>query len=289
MKIRNKKQLYTIVLLVVIAAVGKFLLPADNPASLIDSKGKLLVSYIDVGQGDSAFLEFPGGKTALIDAGERDYGDEVADYLRQRGCRKIDYLICSHPHSDHIGGMQQVVEEFDVGQVYMPKVSHNSRLYENLLLAIQKKGLTIKTAKAGVTIEVESGVTMTMAAPVSDGYDELNDYSAVVRVAYGETSFLFTGDAEVPSEQEMLLSGQFIDADILKVGHHGSTTSSSEDFLKAVSPAYAVISCGTDNSYGHPHDEILELLDELEIPVYRTDLEGTIQVLSDGKNVEFLK
>ena len=240
-----------------------------------------------MGQGDSAFIEFPGGKCALIDAGEAENARSVVSYLKERQCKKIDYLICTHPHSDHIGGMVQVLEAVEVGAVYMPRVSHTSGTFEKLLLAIDSKGLTVHGVKAGDSIAVEQDVTLTVVAPSSDTYEELNDYSLVLHLAYGETSFLFTGDAEKLSEQEMLKSGLPLEADVLKVGHHGSSTSSHKKFLEAVAPTWAVISCDGNNEYGHPHKEVVNRIEKLGIEIYRTDRDGTVMAISDGQTVTF--
>lgn len=260
----------------------------EHSPAIVDTAGELIVSYIDVGQGDSIFIEFPGGKTALIDAGEAENVSAVISYLRQRNCDEIDYLICTHPHSDHIGGMSKVLSTFSVGEVYMPRVEHTSKTYEKLLNQLNNLGLPVYTAKAGAVLSVEPEVEFVMMAPVSGDYDELNDYSAVLRLTYGENSFLFTGDAEKVSEKEMLGSGQDLTADVLKVGHHGSSTSSHQAFLDAVNPTYAVISCDGNNEYGHPHKKVVKRIDNSGITIYRTDLHGTIMAISDGQRIDFV-
>ncbi len=253
----------------------------------LDTQGKLAISYIDVGQGDSAFVEFPNGKTALIDAGESGQEETVIAYLLGRDCKKIDYVICTHPHSDHIGGMAAVIERFDIGEVYMPRISHNTRAFEKLLLAVQEKGLSIRVAKAGVVLEAAPDAVMTFAAPCSERYEEMNDYSAVVRLTYKDNAFLFTGDAERLSEEEMLKSGTTLAADVLKVGHHGSSTSSHKRFLEAVAPRFAVISCGTGNDYGHPHNAVVNRLEKMGVQIFRTDMSGTVVAVSDGSAINF--
>lgn len=281
-----KKKYYFILLLIFAVLLGKYFLPEDRQP--IHTEGKLAVSFIDVDQGDSTFIEFPGGKTMLIDAGEASEAEEVLSYIKERGHKTVDYVVCTHPHSDHIGGMKKVIESLDIGAVYMPKVSHTSKTFENLLLSIREKGLTIQSAKAGVSLEPEADVTITFLAPVGEQYQELNDYSAVMHLAYGETSFLFTGDAETVSEKDILINSGNLDADVLKVGHHGSSTSSHQNFLDAVSPRYAVISCGEGNSYGHPHDEVLNRLENMQTKLYRTDQNGTVMAVSDGQNLSFV-
>ena len=285
------KKIFSILLIIILCMLTGCQLLVDMPSqvdSAISTDGKLVVSFIDVGQGDSAFIEFPGGKTALIDAGEAEAAQAVVSYLSSRGCEKIDYVICTHPHSDHIGGMVQVLSCFAVGEIYMPRAVHTSKTYERLLLATQAKGLKIHTAKAGVTIPADPAVTVNVVAPVSDGYEEMNDYSAVLHITYGEHSFLLTGDAEKVSEKEMLASGQNLQADVLKVGHHGSSTSSHKKFLEAVAPTYGVISCDGNNEYGHPHDKIVKRLDEYDVTIYRTDLHGTVIFVSDGAELEII-
>ncbi len=278
----KQKRLLWFLILLVCALLSRFVLPETEE---VLPEG-LRVFYIDVGQGDSTYIEFPGGKTCLIDAGEQQESDALMSFLARRDTETIDYVICTHPHSDHIGGMQTVIEHFEIGEIYMPKAVHTSKTYEDLLRAIQKKGHTIHTARAGVNIAPEEEVSLEIVAPCNTFYEELNDYSAVVRITYGETAFLFTGDAEQLSENEILDSGVPIWANVLKVGHHGSSTSNSEAFLSAVSPEWAVISVGEDNSYGHPHKEVLSRLETLGIQVKRTDRDGTVMAISDGQQVQ---
>ncbi|MBQ6998838.1 MAG: MBL fold metallo-hydrolase [Clostridia bacterium] len=246
--------------------------------------GMLHVYYLDVGQADSIFILLPNGENMLIDAGTKESGEDIVNVLGSLGVTDIDYLIGTHPHADHIGGMQQVVEDFDIGKIYMPKVSTNTKTYKNLLQAIKDKRYTITTAKAGVNILSEDNITATIVAPNSNEYDDLNNYSAVIKLTYGMTSFVFTGDAEKLSEDEIRTN---IKCDVLKVGHHGSSTSTSKNFLKKTSPTYAVISCGADNDYGHPHNEVIQRLYKSGISTYRTDLNGTIEAISNGYTITF--
>ena len=250
----------------------------------------LRIVYIDVGQGDSALILTPDGKAMLIDAGEATAKNRVADVLKEYGVTTLNMLVATHPHSDHIGGMQYIVENFQIEQVCLPNVSHTSQGYENLLLAIQEKGIPALEAKAGKSFELGSEVHCEILAPVQEEYENLNNYSAVIRVCFGETSFLFTGDAEALSEAEILENTpDSLRSTVLKVGHHGSKTSSSDAFIKAVFPEAAVISCASENSYGHPHTETLETLARYRATIYRTDELGDILAYSDGKKVLFAK
>lgn len=247
-----------------------------------NAESSLRVSFIDVGHGDSEFIELPNGETLLIDAGTNETGADVVSYISSLGYTSIDYVVGTHPHEDHIGGLDDVIRTFDIGSVYMPKVTADTKTFEDVLDAVAEKGLSINTAKAGVSIVDVEDLSVKMLAPVLDEYDNTNDYSAVIKVVYGDTSFLFTGDAEEYAES--LITGD-VDSDVLKVGHHGSSTSTGEAFLERVSPSYAVISCGLGNSYGHPHTETIEKLGG--IPVFRTDEMGTIVATSEGSEISF--
>lgn len=250
----------------------------QDPTTPAPTSAQLKAHFIDVGQADSILIQLPNEEIMLIDA-----GGDVRNYIRNLGIQKIDYLIATHPHSDHIAYMEEIVRGFEIGAIYMPRVSHTSKTFENMLLAIQEKGLTIKTAKAGVSILAQDELSVNIVAPVGSGYKSMNDYSAVVKVTHKETSMLFMGDAETLSENQITAD---VDADVIKIGHHGSTTSSGNAFLNKVSPEIAVISCGTGNSYGHPHAETLQKLESRNIQIYRTDISGTIIITSDGKSLQ---
>lgn len=250
---------------------------------LTDNSDNVRVHFLDVGQGDSIFIELTDGKSMLIDASTAEYGEGIADYIKDNGYNKIDYLVATHPHADHIGGMQDVVEQLEIGEIYMPKASSTTKTYKNLLKAIKAKGNKINTAKAGNTIYSDSSLGIDILAPNSDSYEEINDYSVVIKLVYGSKSFLFTGDAEKLSENEITAD---VSADVLKVGHHGSSTSSSDKFIKRVNPEYAVISCGEGNSYGHPHKETIKTLNKYDVEIFRTDTMGTIIAQTDGESLE---
>lgn len=285
----NKKLLSIIIALALAAAAGVFKFNGDdgNTVSVPDAENALSVRYIDVGQADCELISFPDGRHMLIDAGATDSEKTLPPYLKSLGIEKLDYVIGTHPHEDHIGGLDAVIESFEIGQIYMPKATTTTKTYKDVLTAVKNKGLSINTAKAGKVIIDEPDIRAELLAPISDKYDDLNNYSAILKLQFGNTSFLFTGDAEKLSENEMLDSAgaEKLRCDVLKAGHHGSSTSTSEKFLKAVSPSYAVISCGTGNDYGHPHKETISLLDKYGIKTHRTDLNGTITAISDGNNI----
>ncbi len=248
--------------------------------------GHLQVHFIDVGQGDAILIRLPEGETILIDAGDPGQGEHVVRYVKGQGISKIHHLIATHPHADHIGGLPAVILNLDIGRVYMPRATHTTRTYENLLLTLKNKGLKATETRAGIRLETEPAVTAVFVAPNHPPYENLNDYSAVLHLQFGGHAFLFTGDATPLSGQEILDTGQPIKAQVLQIPHHGSSNSAAcAEFLSAVSPQTGVISLGSDNPYGHPHREIMELLDTAGIEVWRTDRHGTIVFYSDGQNL----
>ncbi|MDD3654405.1 MAG: ComEC/Rec2 family competence protein [Desulfotomaculaceae bacterium] len=258
-----------------------------EPTTPAPRSEQLKVHFIDVGQADCILVQMPNEQNMLIDAGNNDDGDAVVSYLRKEGVRQIDYLVGTHPHEDHIGGMDTVIKSFNIGQVYLPKATHNTKTYEDVLLAVKAKRLNITPAKAGVQIINSGGLSAVMLAPNADSYEDLNNYSTVIKVNFDKVSFLFTGDAEKQSEFEMMAkSAPGLGADVLKVGHHGSNSSTTPAFLRAVYPQYAVICVGAGNDYGHPHREVLQRLRGLK--VYRTDMDGTIVFTTDGKEISVI-
>lgn len=235
--------------------------------------------FIDVGQGDSIFIELPNHECMLIDAGIANKSEYIENYIISTGYDTIDYLIATHPHADHIGSMDYIVSNMDIGSIYMPKVSTTTKTYERLLEAVQEKGMKIKSARAGMSIVDEEDLNVDILAPVEIDEGELNNCSIIIKITYESDSYLFIGDAE---KEELSTVTADMSADVLKVGHHGSRTSTTEEFLEEVNPEYAVISCGIDNDYGHPHEEAVSLLNEFNVEYYRTDLQGTIKITSDG-------
>ncbi len=250
------------------------------------SDADLTVHYIDVGQGDSILI-MSERENILIDAGENEYAESVASYIRQQGVTTLDYIIATHPHSDHIGGLPYVMSQFETKDVIVPYISSDKTpstvTYTRFLEAVRDNGLSLTPAKPGDEYIIGNAV-MKVLGPCSDNYEDLNDYSVVVSLTHGKNSFLFMGDAEKKSEQDMTDAGMIPDSDILKTGHHGSNSSSGQKFLDIVTPEYAVISCGTGNRYNHPGTGTVERLASFTDKIFRTDQQGTIVIESDGEN-----
>lgn len=247
----------------------------------------LKLHFIDVGQADSILLE-QNGEFMLIDGGNKDDSSIVIEYLKKKGVEELKYVIATHIHEDHIGGLPAILKSFPTNNFYIGKRTATTNIYKNLVSTAKSLKLTFTEPKISTKLNL-GGAEITVVAPNSSGYKDLNNDSIVLRVVYGNNSFLLTGDAEGESEVEMIKSGQNIKADLLKIGHHGSTSSTTSAFLKAVSPKYAIISVGKDNSYKHPSKSAMDRLKIASIPVYRTDESGTIVVTSDGINITFDK
>lgn len=246
------------------------------------------VHYIDVGQGDSIYIKAPNGEDIVIDGGNKGKGNAVVSYLKKQKVDDIEVLISTHPDADHIGGLDEVINAFKVENVYAPKVSNSTQAYKDFLNAVKKKKLTIKTAQAGVKLPIKD-VNAQIVGPVKTyAKSDLNDWSAVVHMAYKKNTFLFTGDAEAKSEADMIKSKKTLRADVLKVGHHGAKTSTSKNFLNVVKPKYAVISVGK-NSYGHPTSQVVNLLKGTKASILRTDQSGTIVITGDGTSYSVKK
>lgn len=280
-----KRLLCVLLALTVLFTVGSCKLYSPKQYALGESSAKLIVHFIDVGQGDSILLE-SDDEYVLIDAGERDFGDEVSDYILERGADELKYVIATHPHSDHVGGMRTVLNEIDTENFITVETDSATNTWTKLLSTVESLNINYIDAQSGDTYTF-GNASFTILAPLSDDYDGYNNYSVVTKVTCGDISFMLTGDAEKESEYEMVASGVDLSADVLKCGHHGSSTSTTAKFLKAVDPAYAVISCGKDNEYGHPHKETIQKLNTLGCQILRTDKMGTIVAYTDGTTLSF--
>lgn len=247
----------------------------------------LVTHFIDVGQGDSSLIEFPNGQVALIDGGPRSNSKELIKYLKSTNINKIDYLIATHPHEDHIGGLPEVLRNFKVENIYMPDRIASTKIFEDLLKEIERQNLSIDIAESGDYIIDDGDLKFYFLGPVRNNYEKTNNYSIVSKIEYKDNSVLITGDAEKESEKDMLDKNLNVKSEVLRVGHHGSRTSSTKDFIKKVSADYYIISLGKDNEYNHPHKEVMATLDSTSRPVYRTDELGTIVMVADGTRIEF--
>jgi beta-lactamase superfamily II metal-dependent hydrolase len=260
--------------------------PEPTPSDPTVPAGEELQLYmINVGQGDSLLLRC-GGQTMLIDAGPNAVADDLVDYLTQLNVTELTYLAATHPHEDHIGGLDAVIDAFDCtsGQLLTSGAETTTRTYEDVLDAAQRKGLDITVPRRGDRFAL-GGAAVTVLGPVAE-YDDLNDMSLVFHVEHGEVSFLLCADMEQGAEADLLAAGTLPRCDVLKAGHHGSSTSTSQELLDAAQPKYALISCGEGNSYGHPHEETLSRLAVAGATIYRTDRNGTVLIQTDGASVK---
>ncbi len=249
-------------------------------------QGVLEAHFIDVGQGDSIYIKTPE-QNILIDGGDR--GNTVVNYLRNQGVSSLDLVIGTHPHADHIGGLINVMKAIPVKEIIDPDVVHSTTAFEDYLDVIDAKDIKFTVGRAGMKRDLGGGAEMKIIHPSSPSSSHLNNASIVCRVTFGTVSFMFTGDAEQAAESQVLNRGYTLDSDILKIGHHGSRTSTTQAFLNAVNPNVSVIMCGKHNQYGHPHDETLNKLSNAGVDIYRTDLQGHIIITTDGETYDINK
>ena len=294
MKKKNKKlakRIIEIVLSIILIVCAAYLAPTETPGShdttLPTSSGQIMetlppipngelkVYVFDVGQADCILVE-SNNSYMMIDGGNNPDGKLVVNQLKEMGVTKIDYLVGTHPHEDHIGGLDNILKNFEVGVLYMPAHEYDSATYRDVIKAANSKNVENVAPELGHVFNVGDAKCEIMAIDNEDEDPNIN--SIIIEVTHGKNKFLFTGDAEIENEERRLWN----DIDVLKVAHHGSSTSSSEDFMEQVRPEIALISVGTDNSYGHPHKEVMELLESYDMDIYRTDTQGTIIVTSDG-------
>lgn len=273
----NRKHLYIVGLLIMLTIILSGCLSNED----------LSIHFIDVGQGDSILIVTPQGKSILIDGGEISEGDKVASYLRRNKIKKIDIMVGTHPHSDHIGGLIEVMNRFKVDKLFLPNKIHTTITYEKFLETASTQGLKITTPISGTSLSLEEDITLHFLSPLRDYGDDLNLWSIVLKLDYKNQSFLFTGDVEATGELDIINAYEkdFLTSNVLKVAHHGSNTSSTQEFLDIVKPQVAIISCGKNNAYSHPHQEVIDRLISSNIAIYRTDYQGTVLIKSDGSKV----
>lgn len=283
----NKKaQLVTIVVFGLIAIASTIFGQDIIGTSNLNANGTVEISYLDVGQGDAAYIKV-NDMDILIDAGPKSDVDKLMKQLEEKNIDDFEIIVATHPHEDHIGGMTKVLQSYKVENFYMPKVEHSTKTFENMIKEVEKQGLKVKVLKEGVNIDIGEGALLETFSPNQEEYNNLNNYSPIMKLTFGNNSFLFTGDAEKEVEEEVLSKYKDkLNSDVIKFGHHGSSTSSSTEFIEEVSPSYGIISCGVDNSYGHPHKEILKIIQDMNIKTYRTDTQGQVIVISDGNSIE---
>jgi len=245
---------------------------------IIDSE--LNIYFINVGQADCVLIQ-NNNENMLIDAGNNEDGDKIVKYLQSLGIKKFKYVIGTHPHEDHIGGLDNIINSFDIGELFMPDVYTTTKTFEEILDCLENKKMNFQVPKLGDKLMLGDSIIDILYSGTDT--EDLNDASIVLKITFGSNSFLFTGDATSKVEKQIL--NRNIDADVYKVAHHGSNTSNNNKFLDRINPTYGIISCGKDNSYNHPHSEVIEALEKRNVKIYRTDQLGTILVTSNGKNI----
>ncbi len=253
------------------------------------SNHNLQFHFIDVGQGDSSLIITPKGKTILIDAGDEAHAKKVLSYVREQGIEKLDLVIATHPDADHIGGMDKVIKNFDIDLFAMPDVSAKTNQYKQIQRELKAKKMKATRLYQGDEVQIDDDIDFEILSPVKGKkYDDTNEYSIVAKIVYKDTSFILMGDATMENEVDIINNVPDIDIDVLKLGHHGSSTSSSDYFITKTSPNIAIISCGKNNKYGHPHQEVMRVLKKHGVTPYRTDEMGDIVITSDGKEIKFI-
>ncbi|WP_333861259.1 ComEC/Rec2 family competence protein [Clostridium sp.] len=281
-----KKYFNIIVLLISITFLisGCVDLKSSQTSNSSTNSSEFVVHYIDIGQGDSELIQI-NNKNLLIDAGPTKNTNKLLSYLNSINIKKLDYVIATHPDEDHIGGMSTIIDTYPIGKFYAPKKTVTTRTFENMITELKSKNMKINVPTAGMHLDLDENTKAEIIAPNNNNYEDTNNYSIVLKISYGNTKFLFTGDAEKLSEKEILDKNYDISSNVLKVGHHGSSNSTSDEFLDKISPEIAIISCGENNKYGHPHKETLRKLKKRNIRIYRTDIDGTIILTSNGRDI----
>lgn len=285
------KKAFKLLLFITISMLSLFLFgckDSSKDSNVSNNSNDMIVHYINVGQGDAELIQV-NGKNMLIDSGSRTNEKDLFNYLDKLKIKKLDYVIATHPHEDHIGNMDEVIDKYEIGQFYAPKVTHTTKTFEDMINALKRKNLKINVIKEGTnSIDLGKNTKVQVFCPKENGYSkdtDLNNFSPIMKITYGKNSFLFTGDAEKLEENYVLNKNYDIKSDVLKLGHHGSSTSTTNNFLKAVDPSIGIISCGIDNKYGHPHKETISKLSKQNVKVYRTDKDGNIVLESNGSKI----
>ena len=262
-----------------------------KPKHTFPNEDKLVMHFIDVGQGDCTFIA-ANGVTMLVDCGENEVSDKVEEYLRELGVGRLDYVIATHPHSDHMGGMYHIIDVFDVGEVLVPHIPDEqiptTMFYERFLDSCAAKNVPIKEVYAGQVLDIGSAKAEILA-PDGSTYEDMNNYSIAFMLTHGKNRCLFTGDAEAESEAAMIQSGKLKKVMLYKAGHHGSSNSSTEEFVDIIRPQVSIISCGIENPYGHPADSTVKRLRRFADIVCRTDINGTIVAESNGRDIKIAR
>ncbi|MBR5515345.1 MAG: MBL fold metallo-hydrolase [Clostridia bacterium] len=283
----KSKKLTTAIIVILISIISLISYSIKNEEEELSASGdsSFTLYMIDVGQGDCAFID-NGDHDILIDAGTNESEDDMIATLYEIGVDKIEYVFLTHPHEDHIGGADSILRNFDVENVIMPDAENDNACYRNLMKEIENSGAQLKYACAGDEFTIGDAEFDILSPGEGAFYSNENLYSLVIRINYKDINYLFTGDAEKHNEEYILKNyGEMLDCDVLSVGHHGSSTSSSKRFIEAVSPTVALISAGEGNMYGHPHAEAVAELKKYTDNIFRTDRDGTVIIGSDGENI----
>ena len=284
------KRTFLVLMIIGLVLTGCNLEQTTPVPTVAPGQNPLKVAFLDVGQGDSLLIQAPNGQTMLIDGGRSTNlaNTVIIPKLKEWGAQQVDVLIPTHADQDHIAGLAGVIENFPVKLAALTGQVHSTQIYERLLTDIRDKNIKALKVRTGTAIPFDPSVKIEVLNPDDDAVnntDDTNDASIVIKLTYGTTSFLLTGDAEMPANKAMLDHGFDVRSTVLKLGHHGSRTSTNEDWLQHVQPQLGIISAGKDNAFGHPHPEVIAALKNLKIPYIRTDEHGTITVTSDGSQV----
>lgn len=260
----------------------------NNCKNINTYKDNLMIHYIDVNQGDSALIQYKN-TNILVDGGTKENSKKLIKYLKENGVSSLDYIIATHPHDDHIGSLSEIVKNFKVKNFYGAKVTANTNSFKELVVMLKKKNLKIRPILAPFKLTLDDSVSLNFISPNKLKYDNLNNYSLVFSLNYNDFSFLFTGDAEKEAEEEMIKNNYNLKCNILKLGHHGSNTSTTKAFLEKCNPDIAIVSCALGNDYGHPNKDLINTLNKKNIKIYKTYKDGNIVFICNGKELKKYK